>query len=554
MEFAELATRFERIEARSADTEIREQVSELFGTAGPELPTIVRFLLGRVFAAHDSTTLDVGPQLCYAAIARAAGQNVSADDVEVRLAEQGDVGAVAASYDLGGQRGLGAFGTGDSDPLTVSEVDGRLRELAAASGDGSQDTKLDVLFGLFNRADSNGSRYLARLVLSEMRIGVGEGTVRDAIAEAFDVPTAAVERALQVSNDYGLVAERARKEGVDGLDALSLAVGRPVQAMLAQTGTVGDAVQAWDEVAVEWKYDGARVQAHHDGREVRLYSRNMEEVTDPLPEIVTALADALDVPAILDGEVVAIDEEGNPRPFQAVLRRLRRKHDVAKAREDVSLRFHAFDCLHADGEDLLSESLVARHDRLRDILDDGDRASVSRLWRSDDPEKIAAIEREALDAGHEGIMLKNPGSGYTPGKRGQDWLKRKPDVETLDCVVTGAEWGEGRRANLLGTFEISVRGERGYEAIGKVATGITDEKLETLTELLEPHVRSTDGTDVDIEPVVVFEVGYEEIQPSPTYAAGYALRFPRFLGVRSDKDPEDAETLDRLERLASEQS
>ena len=547
MEFGTLAGRFAEIEATDADLEIQEQVADLLGEASA-LPTTARFLLGRVFPAHDSRTLDIGPQLCYEAIARAAGQNVSAADVEDRLAEFGDVGDVAASYEFGGQQGLGAFGAGGRDALTVAEVERQLRELAAASGDGSQETKLDLLFGLFNRCDTEEARYLARLVLSEMRIGVGEGAVRDATAAAFDVPVEAVERALQVSNDYGLVAERARDGGAGALAEMHLEVGRPVQAMLAQTGTVTDALADWEEAAVEWKFDGARVQVHYDGEEIRLFSRNMEDVTDPLPEVVDALSSALDAPAILDGEVVAVEETGDPRPFQAVLRRFRRKHDVAKAREDVRLEFHAFDCLHADGEDLLQRPLVERHDRLGSLL--GDEGMVSALWLRSEPDEVAEIERDALDAGHEGIMLKNPQSAYTPGKRGQNWLKRKPDVETLDCVVTGAEWGEGRRANLLGTFEISVSdGSDGYVSVGKVATGVTDEQLEELTDLLEPHILAEDGTEVEIEPAVVFEVGYEEIQVSPTYESGYALRFPRFVGVREDKAPDDADSIDRVDRL-----
>ncbi|WP_136715468.1 ATP-dependent DNA ligase LigA [Halorientalis salina] len=549
MEFSAFADRAADIEAEPADLETVALVRDLFDGAGDDLSTVTRFVQGRVFPAHDSTTLDIGPRLCYEAIARAAGQNVSAADVEDRLAEVGEIGAVAASYEFGGQQGLGAFTGNGPDDLTVGEVDEQLRTLAAVDGSGSQDTKLDVLFGLFNRASPEEARYLSRLVLSEMRIGVGEGTVRDAIAEAFAVPVESVERALQVSNDYGLVADVAREEGQSGLDALDLEIGRPVQAMLAQAGTVGDAVEAWDETAVSWKFDGARIQVHYDGETVSLYSRNMEDVTDPLPEIVEYVEANLDVPAILDGEVVAVDESGDPLPFQEILRRFRRKHDVAKAREEVAVELEAFDCLHADGEDLLDAPLVERYDRLDAVLDDG----VADLWLTDDPVEIADIEADALAAGHEGIMLKNPQSTYSPGRRGQNWLKRKPDVETLDLVVTGAEWGEGRRAEFLGTFLLSVRTDDGYETIGKVATGITDEELADLTELLEPHVLTESGQTVDIEPAAVFEVGYEEIQESPTYESGWALRFPRFLGVRDDKDPSDADTRERVERLADEQ-
>ena len=544
MEFEEFAARAAEIEAEDADLEIVRLVAALLADANDDLATIARFVQGRVFPAWESRTLDVGPNLCYEAIARAAGPNVTAADVEERLAERGEIGEVAASYEFGGQQGLAAFG-GGTDDLTVGEVDEQLRALAAASGSGSQERKLDTLFGLFNRCSPEEARYLSRLILSEMRIGVGAGTVRDAIGDAFDVPAGELERALQVSNDYGHVAEVARETGQEGLAGITLEIGRPVQAMLAQTGTVVDALEDWGEAAVERKFDGARIQVHYTGEEVSLFSRNMEEVTEALPEIVEFVETHLAVPAILDGEVVAIDEDGTPLPFQEVLRRFRRKHDVERAREETELRLHAFDCLHADGEDLLAAPLSERYERLSEALS----AGVSDRRLTDDPEGIAAVEGEAIEAGHEGIMLKNPESPYSPGRRGRNWRKRKPDVETLDLVVTGAEWGEGRRATFLGTFLLSVSTDAGFETIGKVATGITDETLAELTELLEPHVLAEEGRTVDIRPAVVFEVGYEEIQRSPTYGSGYALRFPRFLGVREDKDPEDADSLSRVERL-----
>ncbi|HKJ59406.1 MAG TPA: ATP-dependent DNA ligase LigA [Halobacteriales archaeon] len=557
MEFAAFAERAAEVEAEPADLEIVDLVTRLLADAGEDLPVVARFVQGRVFPGWSSETLDVGPSLCYAAIARAAGQNVTAEDVEERLAERGEIGEVAASYDLRGQRGLSAFGSGGDGSeaeagLTVAEVDRELRAVADAEGPGSQDRKLEVLFGLFSRCSPSEARYLARIVLSEMRIGVGGGAVRDAIAQAFDVPVDHVERAVQLSNDYGLVAETAREQGVAGLDDIHMAVGRPVQSMLAQSGTVTDALDSWGEAAVEWKLDGARVQVHYDGDAVRAFSRNLEDVTDPLPEVVEFVEEHLEVPAILDGEVVAVDESGDPLPFQEVLRRFRRKYDVERAREEVGLEVYAFDCLHADGDDLIDRPYVERREALRSVLS----AGLSEATVTGDAEEVEAIERAALEAGHEGIMLKNPESAYTPGRRGKNWLKRKPDVETLDLVVTGAEWGEGRRAKFLGTYELSVvtDGEgtdgRGFLTIGNVATGITDEELAELTALIEPHVRSQSGKDVDVEPTVVFEVGYEEIQRSPTYESGYALRFPRFVAIRDDKDPEDADTLDRVERLA----
>ncbi|MFC7077595.1 ATP-dependent DNA ligase LigA [Haloarcula halophila] len=554
MEFATFADHAAAIEAESAETEIVAAVVDLFTIAGDDLATVARFVQGRVFPAYDSRTLDIGPRLCYEAIARAAGHNVDADDVEQRLADRGEIGAVAASYEFGGQQGLGSFTDSGTDGMTVAEVNDRLSELAAAEGDGSQATKVDTLFGLFNRSCPEEARYLARLVLEEMRIGVGEGAVRDATAAAFDVPVEAVERALQVSNDCGSVATVAREHGESGLAGITLEIGRPVKAMLAQAGTVTDALADWDRAAVEWKYDGARVQVHYDGETVRLFSRNMEDVTDPLPEVVETIETTIDRPVILDGEVVAVDDDGDPLPFQAVLRRFRRKHDVAQAREAIAVRFHAFDCLHVAGTDLLDVPLQRRRERLDGLFPD-DSDIVSACWTSDEPDRIAEIEQAALDAGHEGIMLKDPESTYTPGKRGKRWRKRKPDVETLDCVVTGAEWGEGRRANVLGTFELSVRtdGGDGYATVGNVATGITDAELESLTERLEPLVTAEDGQSVTLSPEVVFEVGYEEIQTSSAYESGYALRFPRFLAVRDDAGPSDTDSLERVERLAQSQ-
>ncbi len=545
MEFSEFADRAAAIEAESADLETISLVAELFADAGDDLGSVSRFIQGRVFPAHDTTKLDVGPSLCYEALAKAAGRNVTITDIESELAETGEIGLVAERLDLGGQQGLAAFASDSEERLTVSDIETELRSMATASGSGSTDTKRDTLFGLFNRSEPLEARFLSRLVLGEMRIGVGERTVRDSISEAFGVPVESVERALQVSNDCGVVARTAKTEGEHGLEGIRLRVGRPIQAMLAQVGTALDALEAWEEVAVETKFDGVRIQVHYDGETVSLFSRNLEDVTDSLPEVCNRVESSLESPAIIDGEVVAVGTDGEPLPFQQVLRRFRRKHDVEATREDIAVELYAFDCLHIDGEDLLEKPLKHRHKRLKEHFADG---SVTRTY-SNDVEEIADLESGALTAGHEGIMLKNPGSPYTPGNRGRNWLKRKPDVETLDLVVTGAEWGEGRRANVFGTFLVSVRTDAGYEPIGKVATGITDDELVSLTERFEPYVRTETGTTLDIDPEIVFEVGYEEIQRSPTYESGYALRFPRLIGVREDKSPDDADTLKRVERL-----
>lgn len=546
MEFAEFAAYASRCEAETADLAITEIVTELLSDANDDLPIVARFIQGVVFPSWQSITLDIGPNLVYEAIARSAAVDVAPADVETRLAELGEIGAVAASYELSGQRDLSSFGTANSG-LLVQDVYEDFERIANAEGAGSQERKLEYLSGLLNRSTPEEARFLVRLVLSEMRIGVGEGTVRDAIATAFDVSVERVERALQVSNDIGRVAETARDSGEAGLRQITLQLGRPVQSMLAQTGTITDAVDAWGETAVQWKYDGARIGVHYDESTVHLYSRNLEEVSESLPEIVEFVETHATCPVILDGEVVAVDDEGVPLPFQEILRRFRRKYDIERAREETALEVYFFDCLHADGTDLLDAPLTERYDVLTDVVSDG----ISDIRYTDDPDEIASVEAESLAAGHEGIMLKNPDSMYSPGRRGKNWLKIKPGVETLDVVVTGAEWGEGRRATFLGTFEVSVRANGSYATVGHVATGMTDEDLAELTELFEPRIEVSEGKTVSVTPDIVFEVGYEEIQRSPNYDSGYALRFPRFVGVRDDLRPADADSLDRIERLAS---
>ena len=610
MKFEDFAEHVITIEAEPADLEIVSLVSELFIRAGNEgeetLSTVVRFVKGTVFPAWSSQTLDVGPALLHETIAQAAGPNIDSADVENRLADYGEIGAVAASYDLSGQRGLSAFTTSTSDPLTITRVNDTLRAVASASGDGSESRRRDLLFGLFSKASSSEARILARLTLGEMRIGVGTGTVRDAIISGFIQPptdndiesaktyedaqptpvasqsqtdntdvsisedeqtersnpdssansdsAAVVERALQVSNDYGMVATVARNQGRAGLADISLEVGRPIQAMLAQAADSVDAVDTWDAVAVETKFDGARVQIHTDGESVSLYSRNMENVTDPLPEIVEFISQRVTVPAILDAEVVAVSDDGNPLAFQEVLRRFRRKYDIDAMRDSVSLNVYVFDCLHVDDTDLLDMSLRQRRDKLRGLFETTDALSPFQITTETDV--IAQARTQALSNGHEGVMLKDPDSTYNPGSRGQHWLKHKPDVETLDLVVTGAEWGEGRRANVFGTFVVSARttaDEPQFEPLGKVATGLTDDQLDALTEQLRPHVRSEDGQTVMIEPAIVVEVGYEAIQRSPTYTSGFALRFPRVVGIRHDKAVSDADSLSRVRRLTADE-
>lgn len=552
----------DQIDAESEDSVKLSILSDALQAAGDDLGTAALFFQGSTFPAWDERKTSVGPSLMYDVLATAAG--TTSDTVEETVADVGDTGKACEDLGLSGTgSGQQTFGALNSDTITIGRVADRFEEVAEMSGSGSQARKTDALSDLMlslTEDTVNGdtvtaeeqAKYIARLVLDEMRIGIGPGTVRDAIADAFDISVDSVERAIMVSADASEVAETAREHGAEGLDNMEMVVGRPVEAMLASAGEIEDAVGKWDESVAEVKYDGARLQLHLDtDNDVTLFTRGLEDVTESLPDVVEIVREYVDADeVILDSEVVAYESEDDDEPleFTEIMKRLGRKHDIDEKRDEIAVDVHVFDILYKDGTTLITDSLVDRHEH----LDGACPALAADRVISDDPDDLKALEAEALASGNEGIMLKNPESEFSPGKRGQNWLKIKPDVETLDCVVVGGEMGEGRRAGGIGSYMLAIHGGDGeLKTIGKVATGLTDERLAELHERFKPLIKSQDGKDLDIRPEIVFEVGYEEIYESPAYTSGYGLRFPRFLGVREDKRVEDADSVERVESIIS---
>ena len=364
--------------------------------------------------------------------------------------------------------------------------------------------------------------------------------MREAIAKAFGVDAALVEQAMQALNDMGEVA-RLAKIGPDALKNVRIMPFHPIRMMLAQQGTIGDMIQEHGQIAAEFKYDGSRFQFHKKGNWARLYSRRLEDVTAALPDVIEQLLGATDHNVILDGEVIAI-KDGKPMPFQSVLRRFRRRHDVAEAQEAIEMVPNVFDILYLDGETLIGLSFSER----RKVLERVVKQYIAPQVVSGDPEEIGKTYDAALAAGHEGIMIKVLSSPYTPGQRGKNWIKIKPEVDTLDLAVIGAEWGEGKRAHVFGSFLLACQDQDRLVPLSRVATGFSDEQLAEVYELLKDRVIKKAGKEVNFEPTLVFEVGYAELQVSPTYEAGFALRFPRFIRIRDDKDITDIETIESI--------
>ena len=560
MEYSALVERYDALAATDADTALIEEVAATLSAADPEtLGSIVTLLQGQAFVAWDDRDLGVSSSLTRTAISKATGHEEAR--IEDWWRETGDLGSAAAKA-VENDRQASLFG----QTLTVERVQETLEAVAEYEGPGSQDRKVDAIAGLLSDADPATAKYVVRTVLGHLRIGVGEGVMRDAIAAAFlsgdDEDVAAVERAYQVTNDYRVVAETARREGRAGLEALEVSVGRPIDVMLAEKAeSIADAIDRVadgpDAVLGEYKYDGVRAQVHVDGDEVQVFTRRLTDVTAQFPDVVDAVRAGVDADrAILEGEIVAYDPEtGAMVPFQTLSKRIKRKHDVQAAAESIPVTLYLFDAIYVE-ESLLESPLRERLAALDSILTERpDEIERAANHQSGDRDALASFYEGALDAGQEGIMVKNREASYQPGSRVGYMMKVKPTLETLDLVVVRATYSEGRRSNNLGRLYLACRdAETGdFREVGRLSTGFTDEELATVTERLEPLIVETDGRDVTLEPAVVLEVEFEELQASPEYDSGYALRFPRFVGFREDLAPNDADTLDRVESLYESQ-
>ena len=439
----------------------------------------------------------------------------------------------------------------DASTLSVGDVDAAFEQLAAVSGKGSNLERKRLLTELFGRATAAEQDFLARLVLGELRQGALEGVMVDAIAKASGMPVRDVRRAVMLSGNPASVAAAAIAEGQAGLQAFRLELMQPLQPMLAQTAeSTAAALDAFSEAAFEYKLDGARIQVHKLDDEVRVFTRRLNDVSASMPEIIESV---LELPArtlILDGEVIALRGDGTPHPFQVTMRRFGRTLDVERLRESLPLNAFFFDCLHVDGEDLIDLPASGRFERMSRVVPAG--FLIPRRVTAD-ANSAAGFLEEALAAGHEGLMAKSLDSLYEAGNRGAGWLKIKP-AHTLDLVVIAAEWGSGRRRGWLSNLHLAARDPREDETktfvmLGKTFKGMTDKMLEWQTKRLLELETTRQGHTVYVRPELVVEVAFNELQTSPQYPAGMALRFARVKRYREDKGPEDADTIDTVREL-----
>jgi DNA ligase-1 len=545
---ARLASLGQQLEQTSKRLELTALLADFVrGLAPEEIPPAVRLTIGQAFPEWDGRALNVSWRAVQAVLDELtdAPQAVR-DEIFSQAVDGGE--AVRALLESARRQPI------DPPPLTILEVFHTFEAIASISGTGARAGKEALLRGLLARATPVEAKYLVKVIYQEMRHGVSEGLMLEAIAQAAGVKPRLVSRANQVWGDLGEVAMVALTQGEAGLKGASLRLFRPLKPMLAQTAEhLSEAFERYrGRVALEYKLDGARVQIHRRGEQVRIYSRYLAEVTASLPDVAAEVRERLAVEeAILEGEALAVDAQGRPLPFQELMRRFRRKHAVAATVAQVPVQLHLFDALYVDGQSLLDAPCQVRWSALERVA--GGLNLVGRLIPQT-LEEAQAFAQAAYQNGHEGVMAKDLDSPYTPGVRGKAWLKLKHTL-SLDLVITAAEWGYGRRHGWLSNYHLAARdaqtGE--YLVVGKTFKGLTDEEFQAMTERLLALERSRRRGTVFVQPQVVVEVLFNEIQASRQYRSGLALRFARIYRLREDKTAVEADTLQTLHQLYERQ-
>ncbi|MBS3132041.1 ATP-dependent DNA ligase [Candidatus Woesearchaeota archaeon] len=575
MEYNALVEVYEALDSTSKRLEKTHIISEFLKKVPKEdIATIMLLLEGRLFPRWDSRELGVASRLVIKAISSATG--IEAEKVEKEWKKAGDLGNVAENL-IKGKKQATLF----SSSLSVRKVFSNLQKLATLEGHGSVDKKIGLISELLTSATPKEAKYITRTLLQDMRIGVGEGSLRDAIVWAFfgdkvkiaynveenDIQiedreeynkyVGAVQKAYDATNDFGPVAEAA-KSGLKALEKMELSVGIPIKVMLALK--VDNAKEGLERVGkpaeAEYKYDGFRIQAHKKGNDVKLFTRKLEDVTMQFPEAVSAIKKNIKAKeAILDSEAVGYSKaSGKYLPFQSISQRIKRKYDIEKMASDFPVEVNVFDIIYYDGKSFLDEPFEERKKVLKKIVsEEKKRIVLAKSITTSDEKEIENFYNEAIEKGNEGLMLKKLDAPYRPGARVGYMVKYKKYRETFDLAVVGAEWGEGKRTKWLSSYIIACAGEDGeLLEVGRVSTGLKEKDEEGLsfnemTKILKPLVISEKGKEARIKPKIIIEVGYEEIQKSPTYSSGYALRFPRVICLREEKSLSEITTLEQVE-------
>ncbi len=589
MDYSSLTDLYEKLETTSKRLEKTRFLAEfLKNCPEKEVDRVMLLVQGLVFSKTDNRKIGIASKLIIKALNTATG--ITVEEIEKSWKKTGDLG-ISAEELIKKKKQHTLF----SEELTVEKIFNNIQKLASMEGIGSTDIKLKTIAELLTSAKPKEARYVVRTVLEDLRVGLGEGTLRDAIAIAYyekhggvidleskdpsfgagnelTIIRDKIQKAYDVTNDYAIIAQLIIEKDIEVLNDLKLNTKKPVKVMLAQKAkTIAEAFEMVGKpAAIEYKYDGFRMLIGKEDDTITIHTRRLENVTAQFPEVVKLVRENINTKScIIDGEAVGYDPVTKKYvPFQNISQRIRRKYDIEKMAKDVPVELNIFDILYYDGKSTITESFVERRKLIEKIIiEKPEHIRLAVQITTDDDLKAEEFYHQSLTAGNEGVMFKSLDSPYKPGSRVGSMVKLKPIMETLDLVIVAAEWGEGKRAGWLTSYTVAAYDEdtNEYLEIGKFGTGIKEKKdeeekdnenivsFEELTESLKPHIMVEKGREVIIKPNIVVELKFEEIQKSPSYSSGYALRFPRLVRIRLDRSPDEISTISQIEGFYKEQ-
>ncbi len=555
MNYKKLAELYESLSSTTKRLEKTKILSGFLKDLHESDKEVLYLLLGDVYPEYNKKKIGISSQLVIKSISKATG--TEKDKVIKEWKHLGDLGKVAEYLTKTKKQH-----TLQSHILTTEKVLDNLRKLPALEGKGTVDKKIALITELLTSASPVESLYLVRTLIGDLRIGIKESTIREAMAKAFfkneEGEAKKIQDAIDKSNDIAAVFDIVKKGKIGELGRVKLEVGKPIKVMLAQKAkTIKEGFEAVGKpAAIEYKYDGFRLVIHKKGNNVILFTRRLENVTKQFPEVVHYVKKYVKGESfILDSEAVGYDKKTKEyKSFQSISQRIKRKYDIEKMQEELPVEVNVFDILYYNGKSLLNEPFIKRTELIRKIIKNQPYHIIhSKQIITGDEKKAEEFYKKALKDRQEGVMMKNLNSVYNPGSRVGHMLKIKPEERDLDLVITGGEYGTGKRSGWISSFILSCKNKDKFLEIGKVGTGFKEKKEEgvsfyELTEKIKPLITEEKGKSVKIKPKIVMSVTYQEIQKSPTYSSGFALRFPRFTALRPDRSASDITSLSEVKR------
>ncbi len=585
MEYLKLTECYSNLESTSKRLEKTNIISNFLKELkkDSEIEPIINLLKGRVFPPWDQRKIGVSDKIIIKALATSTGN--SSEKIEKLFAKLGDLGLVAEQL------------TKDTQQLTLKKINltsslvyNEIKKLADLEGDGTVNKKVGVICELLTSATPIEAKFITRTILEQLRIGVADGIIREAIVWCFfhdklkitydqksnelNIPDDTkieyekyiekIQHGYNLTNDFAEVFKIVKEEGITGLDKITLKAGKPLNVMLFQRASnLNEAFESIGKIlAFEYKFDGFRLQCHCNNGKITLYTRRLENVTKQFPDVVEILKKGIKADNyILDAEAVGIDPKTkNLLPFQAISQRIRRKYDIEELSEKIPVNIFVFDIMSYNNESLLDAAFSRRRHIIEKIvLLIPNKLSTAKQIVTDKLSNAETFYKESLEAGNEGVMAKSLTAIYKPGSRVGFGMKIKPILETLDLIIVKADYGEGKRTGMISSYTVACSSNGKLLEIGKVSTGLKEKEdseeasFPELTKLLKPLIKKQDGKELIIEPKIVIEVGYEEIQKSNEYSSGYGLRFPKVLKIRYDLSIDDINNLEDVEKIYLEQ-